>query len=235
LLWLIGAVIGFVGFVARIRSAEHPFVEPALFRNREYTSYLVLAFIVMAISYSLFFTTPLFLADVYQLPAQVIGLVMVPAAAATALLNRQAGKLADRSGPLALFTLATVLLFAGYGLLSALMGMPVWVIAGLLILGYVGQSAMSLVMSRSISLSLPAGQAGVGMGLLMMQNFIAGSIAIGIYSRIVDMDADVAWNPLASVPASGAVYSNLFLVLAMLWVVVFIVYYMFMRRMRGRS
>jgi len=233
-LWLIGAVIGFVGFVARIRSVEQPFIQPALFRNREYTYYLVLAFLVMGISYSLFFTTPLFLADVYQLPAREIGLVMVPAAAMTALLNRQAGKLADQRGPLALFMIAAVLLFAGYGLLSALIGLPVWVIACLLVLGYVGQSAMSLVMSRSISLSLPAGQAGVGMGLLMMQNFIAGTVAIGVYSRIVDLDAERAWNPLAMAPASGAVYSNLFLVLSILWVAIFIVYYVTKHRLLDR-
>ncbi len=231
-LWLIGAAAGLVAFVARIRRAEHPFIQPTLFRNREYTYYLVLAFIVMSISYSLFFTTPLYLADVYRLPAYVIGLVMVPAAATTALLNRQAGKLADRRGPLALFTVAATLLIAGYSLLSTLLGSPVWIISCLLILGYVGQSAMQLVMSRSISLSLPAGQAGVGMGLLMMQNFIAGSIAISIYSRIIDLNAGVAWNPLSVVPASGTIYSNLFLVLTILWVAVYGAYYRRMRRQR---
>jgi DHA2 family metal-tetracycline-proton antiporter-like MFS transporter len=114
-----------------------------------------------------------------------------------------------------------------------LLGLSVWVIACLLILGYVGQSAMSLVMSRSISLSLPAGQAGVGMGMLMMLNFVTGSIAIGIYSRIVDLDAGLAWNPLTAVPSSGMVYSNLFLVLAMLWVIVYLSYYLRMRKRKA--
>lgn len=232
--WLAGAVLAFVGFVARIRTAKHPFIQPAIFRNQEYTYYLVLAFVVTGIGYSLFFMTPLFLVDVYNLPPNVIGLVMVPAAAITALLNRQAGKLADRRGPLALFSLAATLLFACYVLLSTFIGSSVWVLVCLLVFGYVGQSSMSIVMSRSISLALPSGQAGVGMGMLMMQNFIAGSIAIGIYSRVVDLDARTSWNPWFS-SVTGTIYSNLFLVLALTILVIYGLNRMRFRRRRTRQ
>lgn len=232
--WLSGAVLAFVGFVVRIRTAKHPFIQPAIFRNQEYTYYLVLAFVVTGIGYSLFFMTPLFLVDVYNLPPNVIGLVMVPAAAITALLNRQAGKLADRRGPLALFSLAATLLFACYVLLSTFIGSSVWVLVGLLILGYVGQSSMSIVMSRSISLALPSNQSGVGMGMLMMQNFIAGSIAIGIYSRVVDLDARTSWNPWFS-SVTGTIYSNLFLVLALTILAVYGLYRMRFHRRHTRQ
>ncbi len=71
------------------------------------------------------------------------------------------------------------------------------------------------------------------MGMLMMLNFVTGSIAIGIYSRIVDLDAGLAWNPLTAVPRPGMVYSNLFLVLAMLWVIVYLSYYLRMRKRKA--
>ncbi|RXZ83754.1 MFS transporter [Paenibacillaceae bacterium] len=231
--WIIGGVIVFACFIARIRVAKHPFVQPALFRNREYTLYLVLAFVVTGIGYALFFTTPLFLAEVHALQASTIGLVMVPAAAVTALLNRQGGKLADSKGPTALFSIASVLLLSCFFLLSTLISSHVWLIACLLILGYVGQSFMAIVMSRSISLTLPANQAGIGMGLLMMQNFIAGSIGIGIYSRVIDIETSRTWNPLSS-SLAGSTYSNLFLVLAILCAIVFTLY-RYIARKRTKS
>jgi DHA2 family metal-tetracycline-proton antiporter-like MFS transporter len=227
--WIIGGMIAFVCFIVRIKLAEHPFVQPLLFQNRAYTFYLMLAFIVTGISYSLFFTTPLFLAEVHALQASLIGLVMVPAAAITALLNRQGGKLADRKGPSALFAIALFLLLSCFFLLSTFIGSSVWLIAGLLVLGYVGQSFMSVVMSRSISFTLPANQTGIGMGLLMMQNFLAGSIAIAIYSRVIDLGTSRPWNPLSST-ATGSIYSNLFLVLSLLCVAVSIIYGYNMRK-----
>lgn len=227
--WIIGAVIAFICFISRIRSTDHPFVQPSLFKNREYTVYLVLAFIVTGMGYSLFFTTPLFLAEVHALQASVIGLVMVPAAAITALLNRQGGKLADSKGPATLFSIASLLLISCFFLLSALLGSNVWLIACLLVLGYVGQSFMAVVMSRSISLTLPANQTGVGMGLLMMQNFISGSIGIAIYSRVIEMEPGRSWNPLSS-SLAGSIYSNLFLVLAIVSALVFALYHYHARK-----
>lgn len=221
--WIIGGIIAALFFIWRIRTATHPFVQPKLFQNREYTFYLILAIFTTGLGYALFFTAPLFLSEVYSLEAKVIGLVMVPAAVVTALLNRQGGKLADSKGPVVLFVIASVLIFICYLFLSTLMGSSLVLIACLLICGSVGQSFMSVVMSRSISLSLQAEQAGVGMGLLMMQNFVAGSIAVGIYSRIIDIKTDSFWNPVAFSKV-GAIYSNLFLGLALVAVVVFIVF-----------
>lgn len=221
--WLIGAVVAFISFIVRIRIARHPFVQPSLFQNREYTLYIILAFVVTGISYSLFFITPLFLADVYALPASIIGLVMVPAAAVTALLNRQGGKLADTKGTASLFIIASTLLILCFFMLSTFLSTSVWLIACFLIFGYVGQSFMSIVMSRSISFTLPAEHTGVGMGLLMMQNFISGSIAIGIYGRVIDFETSQRWNPL-SPSSEGAIYSNLFLSLTVLLLAVYVIY-----------
>lgn len=221
--WLIGGIIAMILFIIRIRTAKHPFVQPDLFKNKQYTSFLVLAFFITGIGYSLFFLTPLFLADVQKLPASLIGLAMVPAAAASAILNRQGGKLADYKGTNYLFFLASSLLIVSFFLLSTLISSSALFIIPILILGNVGQSFMMIVMSKSISTTLPKEHAGVGMGMLMMQNFISGSIAIGIYGSAIDIDTRSTWNPF--LPSSiGSIYSNIFLVLAILHVVILIVY-----------
>ncbi len=221
--WIVGVLLALGFFLLRIHSTKHPFVQPALFHNRQYSFYLALAFLTTGISYALFFTTPMFLSEVYVLEASIIGFVMVPAAVVTALLNRQGGKLVDQKGSMFLSFLALSLMFSCYILLSTFMGSSVMLIACLLILGNVGQSFMAIVMSRSISLSLPAEHAGIGMGLLMMQNFIAGSIAVGIYGRVIDLETNRLWNPFSS-SLTGSVYSNLFLVLAILCVVIFLIF-----------
>ncbi len=222
-LWFIGGIVFLVLFVYRIRLAKYPFIQPQLFKNKTYTSYLIMAFLVTGIGYSLFFLTPLFLADIQNLPVNLIGLAMVPAAAATALLNRQGGKIADAKGASMLFFIASSLLIVCFFLLSTFINASTVLIALFLIIGNVGQSFMIIVMSKSISITLPNEHSGVGMGLLMMQNFIAGSIAIGIYGKAVDMIGNSSWNPYNKL-SIGATFSNIFFVLFVLHVIILIVY-----------
>lgn len=222
-LWFTGSGIAFVLFIIRIRLAKHPFVHLKLFKIKEYSFYLLLAFFIYAVGYSLFFLSPLLLSDVQKLPASLIGLCMAPAAAAAAIFNRQGGKLADRKGAAYLFLIASGLLMSCFFLLSTFITSHALFIALFLMMGNVGQSFMSIVMSKSISLTLPKEHTGIGMGLFMMQNFITGSIAIGIYGRMIDIDAQHIWNPLVQSPL-GVNYSNIFLVLTIVHIAIFIIY-----------
>ncbi|SDD83798.1 Major Facilitator Superfamily protein [Paenibacillus sp. UNCCL117] len=150
---------------------------------------------------------------------------MVPAAATTAALGRTGGKLADKRGNSFLFYLASALLLACFALLSTFAGMSPVLIAFILIFGNVGQSFLSIALSNAISRSLPREQTGVGMGLLAMTNFISGAIAAGAYGRFVDQGAGMHWNPLNS-HAAASVYSNIYLVLAVLHVGILLFYSM---------
>jgi len=233
-MWITGGIAVLVLFIYRIRLAKHPFIQPQLFKNKTYISYLILAFLVTGIGYSLFFLTPLFLADVQNLPVNLIGLAMVPAAAATALLNRQGGKIADSKGTPTLFFIASSLLIICFFLLSTFIHLNAVLIAIFLIIGNVGQSFMMIVMSKSISLTLPSEHSGVGMGLLMMQNFISGSIAIGIYGRAVDMAGKSSWN-IFNQQSIGVTFSNIFFVLFFLHVMILIVFILSRRIARSKN
>ncbi|WP_421664480.1 MFS transporter [Lysinibacillus telephonicus] len=222
-MWFIGGIVALVLFIYRIRLAKYPFIQPELFKNKTYISYLILAFFVTGIGYSLFFLTPLVLADVQNLPVNLIGVAMVPAAATTALLNRQGGKIADLKGTSTLFITASGLLIVCFFLLSTFIYSNAVLIALFLVIGNVGQSFMMIVMSKSVSLTLPSEHSGVGMGLLMMQNFIAGSIAVGIYGKTVDIVVNSSWNPFNQL-SIGATFSNIFFVLFILHVIILFVY-----------
>ncbi|GIO15754.1 MFS transporter [Cohnella xylanilytica] len=214
-----GSLLAFLLFALRIRTAAVPFVQARLFRNKRYSAGLAMAVVIMGTGYTLPFLTPQLLSDVHRLDPGWIGLAMVPAAAVSAMLGRRGGKLADAKGNSYLFHLASFSLLLCFALLSTLAGASAWLVAAILILGNVGQMFMQISLSNAISQTLPKDQAGVGMGLMTLLNFLAGAVSTGVYGRIVDQGAASGWNPLNSTPSAN-VYSNLYLTIAAVHLVV---------------
>lgn len=223
-LFITGGLLALVLFIVRIRSIDDPFIQPKLFKNKRYTLSLSIVFLISGIGFSLAFLSPLLLAHVHQLPPSWIGFAMVPAAIASAILGRKAGKLADLKGSSYLFFLASGSLLTCFVLLSTFTGISPVFIAGFLVFGNVGQSFMLIAMSNSISRTLPKEQVGVGMGIFSMLNFIAAAMSTGVYSRVVDLGSDIHWNPAYFYP-SGFIYSNIYFVLAALHAGILLFYY----------
>lgn len=213
-------------FIARIRTAAEPFVQPRLFRNKSYSYGLAIAFVVNGVGYSLAFLSPQLLSLVNGLAPGLVGFSMVPAAIASALLGRTGGKLADDKGNPFLYFTASALLIACFVLLSTFAGISPIAIAIFLILGNVGQTFMVVALSNTISRTLPKDQTGVGMGLLSLLNFISGALSAGLYSKMVDHGSAFHWNPAnVSLNHNAFVFSNIYTVLAVLHVAMLAFYY----------
>ncbi|MFC5472149.1 MFS transporter [Cohnella suwonensis] len=198
-------------------------MQPRLFRNRTYTILLALIFLLGCIVTSLYFMTPILLAEVYHLDSGRIGFAMVPAAILSAIVGRQGGKLADRKGTTYVFTVAACSLTTFFLLLSVFVGIPPLWISLFLVLGNVGQSFVQISLSSAVSKTLPKEQTGVGMGLFSMMNFISQGLAAGVYGILASRSASANWNPLNAHP-EGYAFSNLYLVLALLLVGILIFY-----------
>ncbi|WP_275901489.1 MFS transporter [Cohnella algarum] len=211
-------------FVVRIHKATSPFVNPSLFRNVDYSLGLAIAVMGVSVGYCLLLLTPQLLADVHDLSPGLIGFIMVPGAAVSALLGRKAGKLADAKGNSTLLAIASVLLFVCFSLmyLFSLGGSPV-LVAVFLIFGNVGLMFFQIALSNTISRTLPNEQTGIGMGLLSMLNFLSGAIATGIYSKIVDHGASFSLNPFVE-EKNSYVYGNIYFVLTLAVLGIWIVY-----------
>lgn len=223
-LQLLLAVVFLAIFIVRVNAASAPFIQPKLFRNKRYTYGLTVAFLINGIGFSFYFLSPLLLSKVQALPPGWIGFAMVPAALASAVLGRTGGRLADLKGNSYLFFIASGGLLLSFILLSTFTGGSAYLIALFLIFGNVGQSFMLIALSNSISRTLPREQVGVGMGMMSMLNFIAGGMATGIYSRAVEFGSGFPWNP-ANPDSNGSVYSNIYLILAILHVLILVFYY----------
>ncbi|RAV22828.1 antiporter [Paenibacillus contaminans] len=212
-------------FLARIRYAKEPFVKPSIFRNKQYTLGLIVAFVMTGLSFGIPFMTPQLLSSVNHMSPAFIGFVMFPGAIMSALMGRKGGKLADQKGnPFLVFSAAS-LIFAGFISLSSIVGMSPVIIAICLIFGNVGQTFMQIAMSNTVSRTLSKEEVGVGMGMLSMLNFISGATATALIGKTLDFGAVTHWNPLAH-NNEAFVYSNIFLALAILVVLVTTFYYM---------
>lgn len=211
----VGSFMLFLLFLLRIRSAKEPFVQPRLFSNKSYSVGLVLGIFIMSVGYALPFLTPQLLADINGLAPGWIGFVMVPGAVVAAILGGRGGKLADTKGTRYLFYTASTLLLLCFALLSTFAGVSPYLIALILVFGNVGQIFMQISLSKTISLSLPKEQTGVGMGLFSLLNFLSGAIATGVYGKAVDLGAGSSWNPL-NLFQGASTYSNIYIVLVAL-------------------
>ncbi|OGX68728.1 MAG: antiporter [Paenibacillus sp. RIFOXYA1_FULL_44_5] len=221
--YLIFGLVAVILFIVRIRNAKEAFIQPKLFQNKEYSIALTLAFLIAGIGISLYFLTPILFSEVYHLGSNWIGFAMIPAAAASSILGRKGGKLADLKGNSYLFSVASGSLITCFVLLSIFTGIsPLW-ISIFLMFGNVGQSFLQIAMSNSISRSLPKDQVGVGMGLFSMINFIAQGMAAGVYGIVAAQGSSVNWNPL-HVDPNSYLFSNIYLVLAAVHVGILLFY-----------
>jgi len=211
-------------FVLHIRRAQEPFVRPGLFRNRAYRTGLLLTVLGAAASNGLLLLSPMLLADVYRLESKWIGFALVPAAFASAVLGRRGGKLADRRGNLFVYTIAAGLIILCFTLLSLLSGtLPAWGIPLVLLIGNVGLTFVQVALTNSLSGTLPMTEAGIGMGLVSMTNFLAIAVSGSLYGFIVEAGREVLAPGLD--PDSG-VFSMIYAALAALYIVLLVIYRM---------
>ncbi|WP_028775963.1 MFS transporter [Shimazuella kribbensis] len=221
-------------FIGRIRVTKNPFISPKLFLNKAYTLHIILAFLINGIGIGLYFLVPLLLTEVQKFPASWVGFAMVPAAVASVILGRVGGKLADTRGNKNLYLIAASSLFLCFILLSTFIESSAWFVAMFLVFGTVGQSFMLIVLSNSTSQTLPKDQAGLGMGLMQMFTFISQGVGTAILSRVLDNGSTVFWNPF-TFANNGYIFSNIFLTLAILHVLLFLFYYFRVRKAQSSA
>ncbi|WP_258832170.1 MFS transporter [Peribacillus frigoritolerans] len=223
LLAIIGIVF-FVLFLWRIRVAQNPFIQGKLFENRTFSAGLLVSALSSGIGFGIPYLTPLLLQGVNGLSPLLSGLVMFPGAVLAAILGRKGGKLADQKGNGFVAYTALLCFFLGYGILSIIAGSSPYFIMIVLIFAYVGQTFIQIALGNTVSRSLPKEQAGVGMGIFMMMNFIAGATATTLISKALEVkSASLQLNPFL-LNHNSLNYSNIYVVLAILIVIVSFIY-----------
>ena len=215
-----GAALAAVGFAWRITSAEHPFVSPALFRNRGYVAAVIVGYFSMLVNVSCLVSIPLLVSQVNGLPPGAVGLVLAPGALALAVLSPFAGRLSDRIGFKApVYTGLSVMLLGVLFLSTFAAGAsPVVVAAGMLGVG-VGFAFTNSPNVNAAAAALPPEETGVGLGIFNGLFFLGGGTGPAIVGAFLSARREAgegALDPFYTLNAAPFSDAFLLLVVALL-------------------
>jgi DHA2 family metal-tetracycline-proton antiporter-like MFS transporter/DHA2 family florfenicol/chloramphenicol resistance protein-like MFS transporter len=210
-----GAAIAAVGFAWRITGAEHPFVSPALFRNRGYVAAVIVGYFSMLVNVSCLVSVPLLVSQANGLSPGTTGLVLAPGAVALAILSPLAGRLSDRIGFKApvyaglAIMLLSVLFISTFGAGAA----PYLVAVGMLGVG-TGFAFTNSPNVNAAAAALPKEETGVGLGIFNGLFFLGGGTGPAVVGAFLAARREAgtgALNPLYALDA--APFSDSFLIL----------------------
>ncbi len=213
----LGAVFAAAGFVWRINGTPHPFVSPALFKNRAYVAAVTVGFFSMLANLTALVFVPLLLVEVNGLLPSAAGLVLTPGAVALAILSPLSGRLSDRIGVrtpilagLAIMALSLLFLSTFGAGASALL-----VSLGTLGAGF-GFAFIQSPVTNAATNALPDSEVGVGIGIFAGALFLGagtGPALIGALFAAREEAGSGAINPLYALDA--APFSDAFLAMVL--------------------
>ncbi len=209
------AALAAVGFAWRITNARHPFVSPALFRNRGYVAAVIVGFFSMLVNVSCLVMVPLLVSQVNGLSPGATGLVLAPGAVALAILSPLAGRLSDRIGvKMPIYSGLTVMLLSVLFLSTFAAGAsPAVVATGMLGVG-VGFALTNSPNVNAAAAALREEEAGVGLGIFNGLFFLGGGTGpavIGAFLAARREASTGAINPLYALDVAS--FSDAFLLL----------------------
>lgn len=210
------AALAAAGFAWRIRSAQHPFVSPALLANGPYAAAVVVGFFSMLVTVSCLVSVPLLVSQVNGLGPAATGLVLAPEAVALAIISPLAGRLSDRLGVKPFIYMGlTVMLLSVLFLSTFAAGASPYVIAtGMLGLG-VGFALTNSPNVNAAAAALKEEETGVGLGIFNGLFFLGGGTGPAVVGAFLAARREAgagAINPLYALNA--APFSDAFLLLS---------------------
>ncbi|MCC2683289.1 MAG: transporter [Paenibacillaceae bacterium] len=212
-LYLAGAAFALALFIARIRMAKKPFVEPALFANPRYRNALIIGFLLFGSVMSVMFALPLMLFELYGMDTDSIGLLMFPGAASAVIFGKVAGNLTVKRGSHAVVYSGLAFVAISLFLQSSFIGQWVWFIGMALILMYIGFSFVQTALTETVTQILPNPQIGVGMGFFNMTSTISGAVVTAMVAKAMKQNLFAfPFHPLIADPHAW-LYANLILFL----------------------
>jgi DHA2 family multidrug resistance protein len=117
-------------FVIRILTARRPFLEPTMFRDRNYSVGLIMISAFGAFSFLPIVTLPLFMRNLLDYPIEIVGLLLVPRALGVVCGNIFVGRAMARVDPRHLVALGlTCTVYASWEITTWTLDTGVWEIA----------------------------------------------------------------------------------------------------------
>jgi EmrB/QacA subfamily drug resistance transporter len=202
------ATLALMLMVWRQRSSPYPFIDPALIGNRRFRYLCAIGFLTMAANVSTLVLAPLLLSRVNDASSGEIGLALLPAALAIAVLSRTAGRLADQHDALRLITLGISIALAALIVMALVgVGQPVGVVA-LILTGFgLGQAFINSPLSTTLTRTVRREIYGIALGLYNMLFFVGASFGAALSTALLSSREDAA-GALLPIYSGAAEYSE---------------------------
>lgn len=211
---LAGAALLLLGW--RQRSAVAPFLPRELLGAPRYLGLVGTSFTAIMVNLGLLVALPLVLTTTHNLSIGEVGLVLLPGAAASAVLGLVAGRLVDKIGARLPVRLGiSLMLLATLGL-STFIGSEIWQITIFVVALGAGFTVLNTPIAAVVSQTVRAPMLPSALSINTMVLFLGGSFSTVLLTLILAERGGPAVgtiNPLHSGGASG--FSDAFLILAL--------------------
>jgi MFS transporter, DHA2 family, multidrug resistance protein len=193
------AVSGFWMFATWTRIADRPFLNPVLFKDRNFLGSCILIFIVGIILYATLALLPPMLQDLMDYPVTTAGLVMVPRGVGTMVAMLAVGRLINRIDTrlLLLFGLA-VTAFSLYLMTSYSLEMDWWPIVWAGVIQGVGLGFLFVPLSTVAFATLNTAFRAEAAGIFSLVRNIGGSIGISMVETLQDRMTQTVHSSIAA-------------------------------------
>jgi DHA2 family metal-tetracycline-proton antiporter-like MFS transporter len=224
--YLAGCAAALALLILHVRRVRNPFIEPALFKNIRFRAGMIVGFLVFSASIGIIFVMPLMFTALRGLGTREIGFLMFPGAISGVLFGRLGGTLADRKGNGTVMGLGLILLVASLLLISILLGFTPWLVAGGLLVTFIGFTLIQTGLINSISQTLGVRETGVGMGLFNLVTFISAAVGTALVGRALGS----GWLNTTVIPlvaeSTAVPYSNMMVTFALVIALGGIIYFL---------
>jgi MFS family permease len=204
------ALIALVGIPLGRRGAEEPLLHLELFRDRTFSSSMVLSFLIVTVLFGSMLLIPLYLQEVHGFNALETGLMLLPQAATAAIAMPLGGILTDRIGPRPVVLFGLVLLAIGGVLLAQIHAdSPIIIVVGALLLrgfamGFTMMPSMAAAMAR-VPVHLTSRASSITNSLQRIGSSIGIAVLVTILvAQFAPAAAQTSCNPPPNVVAAAS-------------------------------
>jgi DHA2 family metal-tetracycline-proton antiporter-like MFS transporter len=219
------AIIILLIYYMYAKQHEKPFLDLALLRIRGLKITYLTVFLVFGIQYSILFMLPFIVRDIYMLSMFETGLLFLCANAPALVSAMLTGRLVERFGRRNTFYLGWTLFFISILLFAASIGGPLFMIWFAMFIFAISNPLLYTGMVMAANSLLPEEKLGSGMGVFLLMMGWGNSVFVAVIGLLLtNRIVDVQIMPLNSLFDDASSYSNLFLILAVLFCIVWLLY-----------
>ena len=192
-------LVGLWLFFIHMSAEEHPYIEPKLFKDRNFVLANVIGFVVFISLFSIMSLIPPFMQNLLNYPVIVTGLVLMPRGIGTMLSMMIVGRLSSRMDPRINMAMGLAIMALSMYYMSHFdTGVDTWAITWTGFMQGLGMGQTMVPLMTMAFSTLPTQMRTEGTGVYNLIRNIGGSIGISVAFTLLDRNTQINHQVLAA-------------------------------------